>query len=448
MQKSRGGQYKDERLAEPQGRADTLLILAPRSLLLLSPWADVSRSHAGPLSAPNHFSTVWSNRDADIIAPAVAFRNTAVSALIGDLPARETYRNPYLSSCSLQLPPDLGGDGPDWGFEGFPARTYLCSGSAEISNDQHLTLAHRMAAGTRTRVPIYTGDQISKDQDPYELAARLSYPRPGDHEITLWPSIQSEGSAPNGDVGQLSQEQGASRIEITSAEQRRPGHDDEAGNGRVEAKTDDVNGDASANPSQAQPPVQVKVFVPIESVASAPPPTAPPTPGPEASRRKAQRPAFIPLSSAGAFARAYSRTNVNTPASGPNSVNAILTPSANGPAISLTGSGQSSSTKAAPGLTALQPNDQNMDALPLGTPLAFIGDPQDGHDSSSSHQEEAEGYFSQGGQQDYTPFPRGEDRKVWLDEVKDAVHDFLLFPWHEPERGECWRRIARWIDEA
>lgn len=41
-----------------------------------------------------------------------------------------------------------------------------------------------------------------------------------------------------------------------------------------------------------------------------------------------------------------------------------------------------------------------------------------------------------------------EDREVVLDEVKDAVHDYLLFKWFEPERSSTWRRIAEWIDDV
>lgn len=41
-----------------------------------------------------------------------------------------------------------------------------------------------------------------------------------------------------------------------------------------------------------------------------------------------------------------------------------------------------------------------------------------------------------------------EEREVVLDEVQDAVHDYLLFKWFEPERTNTWRRIAKWIDEV
>lgn len=77
-------------------------------------------------------STSWTNCDSDIISMSPAFRNTAVSALLGCLPDSETYRNPHLSSCSLQLDTQT----PGWGFEGFPKRVYISTGSAEISYDQ------------------------------------------------------------------------------------------------------------------------------------------------------------------------------------------------------------------------------------------------------------------------------------------------------------------------
>jgi hypothetical protein len=97
-----------------------------------------------------------------------------VSALLGVLPASETYRNPYLSSCSLHL--DV--EAPSWGYEGFPRRIYITTGDGEVSYDQHLTLAHRLAAGTRRTRPIYVGDRLSADADAQALAARANYPRP------------------------------------------------------------------------------------------------------------------------------------------------------------------------------------------------------------------------------------------------------------------------------
>ena len=43
----------------------------PGSLLLLSPWCDVSRSHSGPLPAPNPFSTTVLNNQSDVITASL-----------------------------------------------------------------------------------------------------------------------------------------------------------------------------------------------------------------------------------------------------------------------------------------------------------------------------------------------------------------------------------------
>ncbi|TDL22602.1 alpha/beta-hydrolase [Rickenella mellea] len=37
--------------------------------------------------------------------------------------------------------------------------------------------------------------------------------------------------------------------------------------------------------------------------------------------------------------------------------------------------------------------------------------------------------------------------KVRYYEAKDGVHDYLILPWHEPERGQTLRAIAEWISE-
>lgn len=40
---------------------------------------------------------------------------------------------------------------------------------------------------------------------------------------------------------------------------------------------------------------------------------------------------------------------------------------------------------------------------------------------------------------------REGEGKVKYYEAKDGVHDYLLFTWHEPERGETLKEIARWL---
>lgn len=38
------------------------------------------------------------------------------------------------------------------------------------------------------------------------------------------------------------------------------------------------------------------------------------------------------------------------------------------------------------------------------------------------------------------------DGQVTYYEAPDAIHDYLIFPWHEPERGDTLRTISKWID--
>lgn len=183
---------RDEGIAEVPGR----YVSSPCSgkpltcfrLLLLAPWADVSRSHAGPLHAENAFSSAVRNRDSDIIPPSKEYRNTCVSTLLGKFPARQAYTNPYLSPASLQLPLANGGAGPHYGFQGFPQKVLITTGTAEMSYDSHITLAHRMAMGTKSQHPIYTGGQCCSSLDSVQLASRPSYPRPAWAEVDLTPS--------------------------------------------------------------------------------------------------------------------------------------------------------------------------------------------------------------------------------------------------------------------
>ncbi|PWN52584.1 alpha/beta-hydrolase [Violaceomyces palustris] len=196
----------------------------PGSMLLMSPWADVSRSHSGPVGAPNLNSSAHKNRGCDIISPCLAFRNTAVSAFLGELPAREAYVNPYLSSISLQLPPHRGGVGPNWGFEGFPKKIYITSGSAEVSHDQHVTLAHRMAAGTRRGKPRYQGNRLSEGQDIHELSARFTYPRPRDLKLSLL-EVLDRDSGSSAPASELEKEELGEEREVVLDEVKDAIHD-------------------------------------------------------------------------------------------------------------------------------------------------------------------------------------------------------------------------------
>jgi acetyl esterase/lipase len=48
------------------------------------------------------------------------------------------------------------------------------------------------------------------------------------------------------------------------------------------------------------------------------------------------------------------------------------------------------------------------------------------------------------GQRMTTDLPKG---RVIFDEVLDAVHDFVAFPFWEPERSSAFQRIISWIQE-
>lgn len=160
------------RYLRDEGLADV-----PAALLLLSPWCDISRSHSGPLRAPNPFSTTVLNKTSDVISTSMLYRNSAVSCLLGRLPASEAYTNPYISPVSLQLDSESGVRPPHWGFFGFPKHVFINTGRAEINSEQHITLAHRMAEGTLDGVPRYSGDSTCSPNDAHVMAWRDNFPR-------------------------------------------------------------------------------------------------------------------------------------------------------------------------------------------------------------------------------------------------------------------------------
>ncbi|WFC98143.1 hypothetical protein MYAM1_000867 [Malassezia yamatoensis] len=149
----------------------------PGSMVLISPWSDVSRSHSGPIQAPNSFSTTVLNKNSDLIDPSIMYRNTSNCAFLGNLPASEAYLNPYISPVSLQLDYSGAGLPPHWGFQNFPKRIYIMTGTAELNNEQHLTLAHRLAQGTVRGVPEYVGDRVSAGEPVDQFTWREKYPR-------------------------------------------------------------------------------------------------------------------------------------------------------------------------------------------------------------------------------------------------------------------------------
>lgn len=393
---------RDEKIAE-----------MPGAMVLLSPWADASRSHSGPRQAPNQFSSVVRNGNCDIISPSVGFRNTAVSALLGRLAARETYHNPYISSISLQLAGDKGGTGPNWGFEGFPRRIYICTGSAELSYDQHLTLAYRLAAATKDRVPLFRGDQLSIDEDPFEMAARLSFPRPQDYEITLWPSAHntpvgtplapptgwnaprrttSRGSDRTNGSAKMTNMKAANSADSTLSRKSSRSHAFNGGIPEGEREDDDVaDTHSSANVEQSQ------------TVSS--------------STSNATNDIKM---------KAGGRPNENGIKEEDMQKGADVTHENDRKQDLRTDLERSKGGQKA----ASRSNSQGL----LTQPMTNI---TEGEVIPSNQQPAEESYFGLG----------GEDRQVILDECKDAIHDYTLFDWYEPERGRTWARIAQWIDE-
>lgn len=398
---------------------------------------------------------------------------------MGALPASEAYHNPYLSSCSLQLAPERGGDGPDWGFEGLPRRTYLATGSAEISNDQHLTLAHRMAAGSRRRVPIYTGDRLSEGADVYEMAARLQYPRPDTHQVTLWPSaaatpnvetsqaknpqtapLQFASFEQNG-VLEKQEEHGGNLSSTPAPEKGRLLHPEDdaprdngtvagvpqdptspvAGNDRTSSAMTRISDDHSSPPKEddskdAADGVKAADYAPTPSPPSAPP-RRPINTRQGTSKRSTRRPDVVPLSLGAAFARAQSQSQFTTPAQTPG-----LAPPL--PVTPLAGTPFESGFYFA-GEQQQQQQQQHLSAAPAEAPgsrlrngfVNQIGSEEEGEgEAGTGAGHESEGETSDADQEYFAV--GGEDRTVHLDEVRDAVHDFLL----------CKCQVDRWEERA
>lgn len=406
----------------------------PGAMLLLSPWADASRSHSGPYESPNKFSTTYTNSDCDIISPSIAFRNTAVSALLGKLAARETYRNPYISSISLQLPIDKGGSGPNWGFEGFPKNIYICTGSAELSYDQHLTLAYRLAAGTVNGRPIHSGDKLSIDEDPYEIAARLRYPRPKDYEITLWPSAQGTPAgtplaAPSG-WGGGSMQRTNSRGSKTSVNGKEPTSYFEAGRENLDARLRNANGRVSKSSSSSQSSLRqqgkgAKEENEQQSNIDV-----------QGDERLRQDQSLSP--STGAAAANDTQYEAGT---GPNMSQVKEKDTQSGVEVTHEHDHrqekpdeEAKEENGAALSTARRAKRSNSGSLSTMMMDDIVED--QASNEMSNHRLEAS-YFDLG----------REDRKVILDECKDAIHDYTLFDWYEPERGRTWARIAQWIDK-
>lgn len=379
---------------------------------------------------------------------------------MGNLPASEAYHNPYLSSCSLQLAHERGGDGPDWGFEGLPRRTYLATGSAEISNDQHLTLAHRMAAGSKRRVPIYTGDRLSEGADVYEMAARLQYPRPDTHQVTLWPSAvptpnpqESQANESQGVSSQFATFEAGGALEKQEKQIKSPSstpapakgrilhpekEDSQQENSTVAGVPQDPTSPVASNErtssamtripddhsspkgesAEAADGVKTADFAPTSPAPSAPP-RRPTNTRQGTSRRSTRRPGVVPLSLGAAFARAQSQSHFHTPAQTPGGVAPAL------PATPLAGTPfESGFYFAGDHQPPAVLNEEQGSGLRNGF-VNSAGSPEEqteaeqaavALESESEASDAEQEYFAVG----------GEDRTVHLDEVRDAVHDFLL----------------------
>ncbi|MCO5565867.1 hypothetical protein L7F22_019542 [Adiantum nelumboides] len=422
----------------------------PGAMLLLSPWADTSRSHSGPISRPNTLDSVWRNRKSDIIANSAAFRNTAVSALLGKMPARETYRNPYLSSISLQLDAKNGGVGPSYGFEGFPKRIYICTGTAEISHDQHLTLAYRLAAGTTHRVPIHEGDKCSEEADPYEMAARLQYPRPENHEVTIWPSAQNTPIAtPMSD-------------DSRSWEGRRvPGvnkngkmENQQKGGSAVPSSIRQDTPEASEkNRKQLSEQVKSASGAAFEVTMSA---------LEAVSSRLKNADGYVPrisrLKSEGINQTSGERSSIQRVDGGigSNTDEVEAGEGKNSSKVKEKDTANNAHTTHREAERKDEANDQSSTTFTqLPQKEEELRDDEVNENGRTNEVPPTSSFFtpftqplSRAGGQSQSYFDLGgEDRSVVLDESIDAIHDFTLFDWFEPERGQTWGRIAKWIDE-
>lgn len=112
-------------LIEHQGSPGVQLPEPPGHLVLLSPWADISKSHETP------GSSAVRNRTSDYILLADYSR----TALLGPHKREFLETNRYISPTSLQA--------TRVSFKGFP-RTFIVAGCAEILYDQIVTLKDRM----------------------------------------------------------------------------------------------------------------------------------------------------------------------------------------------------------------------------------------------------------------------------------------------------------------
>lgn len=328
------------------------------------------------------------NRKSDIIHPSKEYRNTAVSTLLGNLPASEAYLNPYLSPASLQLPLDKGGAGPHYGFEGFPSKVFITTGTAEVSYDQHVTLAHRMAAGTHRQRPLYRGDKCSERLDPVVLAERPSYPRALRSLVDLGSMATSQASLLGGPT------------------------------------TPSPNSGWDLDLSRSMSPAAAVEYVDNDKVL--------PRPRLGAHRLATESDALSsidslkvppPLPHLLAGAGTASTAGARSPYP--------LTPST------------SPGTELLPDSSPPSPLDEHRAShQPQSQPPHLH--PSHQHHISHGHAI-AHAQARARAAAPLSPRPL-EDRQVVFHEAIGAVHEYLLFDWFEPERSRTWDEIAHWID--
>lgn len=446
----------------------------PGAMLLLSPWADTSRSHSGPTNAPNKLSTSVINNYCDIISPSVSFRNTAVGALLGKLPARETYRNPYLSSISLQLSPDKGGSGPDWGFRGFPKKIYISTGTAEISHDQHLTLAHRLAGGTRRRVPLLVGCKASRHEDPYEMAARLCYPRPEEHEVTLWPSAQNTPlgtplGPPKGGGMELMKSKSGVEEEQPAVYRSMKATPFKRGPSRLNPASQAADDQEEQDAQQWKQSEQVDdettspegAFKNTANATASNPAAGEGSPLIEGEVREADQQKGSRVTHGQAFSLEEQQREKQTEESKKAHSSASSSSSRSFNKLAGKPNGQAEtgkkerpshhltkylSTSAFVNMEDEKHSGQNR-RYRFVSQLGNDKHEEERNDQHAAGETHANAHGAANGKEESYFDVGGEDRVVILDECLDGIHDFTLFDWFEPERSTTWSRIARWLDQ-
>lgn len=121
----------------------------PGGLLLLSPWADPTRTRAE--LTLKRGETAFDSDYLDLnISPPFSVAHYSTKSLIGDIPLEAARKNVYISPASLVLGPSV----IPGIFTGFPP-SYLVSGGGEGLLDEIQTLQQRMAADMPEGTLVY-----------------------------------------------------------------------------------------------------------------------------------------------------------------------------------------------------------------------------------------------------------------------------------------------------